>query len=209
MSLLFNTHMYYYPIISKLYQKIYDKKYIGYPSFSNLSPENCKNLLDIIIWRKDGLKELNDAFHHPNAGDYIIYEILRTNRFRVDGYDLGESIKLLKNKDDYFDYLYKIKKGLGQPNISFDCDDFALWAARSMKEEYIPKVLTIAYKEKIRLSGHNICIFQENKKFGHLSNWYLKKDFNSIKDIIDDACKFAGKRYVGHKVWNKEELLAF
>jgi hypothetical protein len=82
----------------------------------------------------------------------------------------------------------KIRTGL---KFQTDCDEFAIYAAKML--QFVPgvfdvKVLTLRWVDAFGdLSGHNTCVFSymnedQEKRYGTLCNWGLKKDYSSMEE---------------------------
>jgi len=170
-----------------------ERDYFGTPHWHSLSPSSANIIMSKIKWTKDGFKELWDASHHPYYSDYIINSILFTQNV-----DIEAAIKIAKKSSSEFSTMMQpVKTGVGQPEGSFDCDDYALWAATAIHSRYKPIVLSVFFKTgwwPWQIGGHAVCIYTYNKKFYHIGNWGKSKGYKTAKALIDDIVSKTGNK---------------
>jgi len=171
------------------------------------TPKAASILVNLVEWRKDQFKELFDAFHHPIVGDAMIGKVLEANDI--------EPFEFYKENEKIFDRksLQGVDRSLGQvESESFDCDDFSLWCAVSMRKRYKPRVLCVAWSTGFwpwQFGGHNVCVYELAGKLGYVGNWPGRHGFGSEKGLVRDVLSRAGRGQsdlIGYKFWQREEL---
>ena len=75
---------YFYAFWSKLYRKIWQRKYKKIKLSKGLVPNEAQKLLDKMEWRKDSYKEFFDSIGSPNWFQYCLNEVLE-NRAQPKG----------------------------------------------------------------------------------------------------------------------------
>ena len=91
------------------------------------------------------------------------------------------------------------------------CEDFALWAACSIKKRHSPVVLTVIWSDGIfSCAGHSVCLFmKESGRYGLVSNWVVRGDYEHLDQAVNavlELCR-AGGREVGRMIYSPEDLI--
>lgn len=80
-----------------------------------------------------------------------------------------------------------------QPKGPLDCDDFAIWAAHVMREEYNAKIFTFAWLgEDDKIHGHAVCLCNYGKaSMFHVGNWGQIMGLRTLEDVCTDMLRRA------------------
>jgi len=121
----------------------------------------------------------------------------------------------------WFQYaLNKVQAGEKQPRGAMDCDEFAIWAANVVDEEFAPRIASVVWvnrfqtaggKTRYRIKGHNVCIVQDRRAgsilYFHIGNWGRSRNFISLEALFADVAKRggAGENFLASwAVWTPE-----
>ena len=90
----------------------------------------------------------------------------------------------------------EVSSGNEQPAGSLDCDDFAIWCANSINNDFEPYYFTTSWlKVDGSVSGHAVCLFYRGsnpKSLYHIGNWGMRGPFSSLQDISKKMATLAG-----------------
>jgi hypothetical protein len=188
---------------------MYDRKHADtFPPWKEmLTPLGAADLVQKIPYKRDGFKELRDAFHHPACGSALINFILGIN-------DLDASVvfnsAVVRGKVMTSD-LNKIRMA-HTDGESWDCDDSALWCAWAVKSGFNARILNVVWRTgrwPWNVAGHNVCVCRQGDQFVHIGNWGHRGPFDSMDDVVDDILSSVGeKQLVGYHVMSRDQLTA-
>jgi hypothetical protein len=184
----------WYKYWSKLYQRLMHKPYKKGGSKESLvlpalSPVNAQNLMNLVKWRPDKVRELWDAFGAP----------------------------------EWFQYNLNLIQASGEQKPgAMDCDEFAIWAANSVRSEYSPEILSVTWievhkytngKYKVKIAGHNVCA-ASHMEFGirkhyHIGNWGRSSNYAKKEKLVSDVWKRGSNgallsKCVGYAFYSKD-----
>lgn len=181
------------------------KSYTGI-RWRGLTPEIAQLILSRIDWRPDGWREGWDAFHHPDVGCYLLNQII---------HNCGKSPRNLYNyavsdKNRFIEEFNDVVGGPGkQPDISFDCDDFASLALSMIyPRNPTARILNVVWSKSCwpYFAGHNVCIYRHEGDYYYISNGQVKpsgpypSENYVILNILD------GRDYVGHRYFELKDI---
>jgi len=201
---------------SKLAQWLWERNNIGsVVRWNGLEPEAVQAVLNCLKWHPDGWREGWDAFHHPDTMNHLLYLVMSANG--RGGRDL---LRLAKtNEGVFYKTLKTIDPGLGQPNQSSDCDDFAAWALSMLDARYRhnsePRawVLNVVWDEQgwPYCAGHNVCLYRD--KLGKYKYIGVGQDkpigpFDTIRDVANSISDDYGPLgdTIGFRLYDLEEI---
>jgi len=203
---------------SRVYQVLWDRRYLkrmnekGYPIWRlHLTPKGASDLVGVIPYAHDKLKELGDAFHHPVVGDYLIGHILSLPDNGLDVNTVFDRAVIPGQVTDSDLAKVRVKYNHGE---SWDCDDAALWCAWAVQSGFNARVLNVVWKTgrwPWKTSGHNVCVCVEGGYYSHIGNWGRRNGFATINDVVTDILSCVGKTesdLVGWHIMDREQLTA-
>lgn len=84
-----------------------------------------------------------------------------------------------------------VTEGGEQPEGSLDCDDYATWAAHTLRKDYNAKILTFAWIDtRGRSYGHAVCLCNHGTtNMFHVGNWGKLTGFRSLRDVCEDMMR--------------------
>lgn len=213
-----------WPLWCKVYQWLnWDREYICRGRrlwWQGLEWVEAIKMMQILTWKPDGWKELWDAAHHPHRVNYAMNTI-------VDGCfsKLREASGPKTKHDEFFEVIDSIDRNEArqwQPEMSLDCEDFALWAAYALYEDYQPEVLCVFWSTgwwPWQVEGHAVCMFQfpdslempGNHRYGYMGNWPARwRDLYSVEDVVHNILIRSNKSehdLVAVRRYRSEELM--
>lgn len=192
--LAFNLRV--YSIWSKTYQRIWHKRFSD-PDHEDYSP-------------------LMEDLSPIEAQDYMDLVEWRPDRI-LELWDAFGS-------PHWFQFLLDRVKALeDQPPGANDCDEYAIWAANVVSEDWSPLILTATWvserkpergkdgKTRFPISGHNVCVIQRRlddgrTEFRHIGNWGMSRaHFTPTSLLLDLPLRAQGEnRLARWAVWDKD-----
>ena len=174
-----------------------------------LTPRGAADLVRKIPYRRDGMKELQDAFHHPSCGATLINRIFAMNE--LDAHQIYiESIPRGQVQQSALDRI-RMAHTTGE---SWDCDDSALFCAWAVQRGFNARVLNVLWSAgrwPWSIKGHNVCIVREGDQYYHIGNWGRFGPFDTTDEIVNDILDRGNRTradLVGWKVFSRGELTA-
>lgn len=110
-------------------------------------------------------------------------------------------------------YLHYVLKRViydyGQPEGSFDCDDFACLAANLLQPSLEPQLMNIVYKRKGKFlpSGHMVCVYKTEDGYKHMGNWGILPNFvslASLEEVAKSVAQIADAELIGYTIFDKD-----
>jgi len=102
--------------------------------------------------------------------------------------------------------LNEIKKGLPQPDMALDCDDFSVWAANVLSPMCKPRIYTFAWVDAHgQIEGHAMCLCTDvDGKIFHVGNWGTSSTYNNLKEACEHICARRNAEPIGWALFTKE-----
>lgn len=174
LSATFSAAMSYYSWWSRQYQLMYDGRFPKDDIPRTLSPERAQQFLDVLEWKADKGKELFDAFHHPRAVTHAIRKVLNAHGLTI-----------------FDDSFASVTPGVGQPDLSMDCDDYSIWATYHIASQWKPQILTVVWES---WEGHNVCLTEHDSMYQVVSNAGISPCIRNLGDVLDWTSESVGMK---------------
>jgi hypothetical protein len=93
-----------------------------------------------------------------------------------------------------------------QPYGSLDCDEFAVWAACALKDEFRPIVFNVFWRNGDGFGGHHICVFRNISGYYHIGNWGKVGPFPTQLTAVEDVVKRKDGKIIGWAMFDPMKL---
>ena len=92
--------------------------------------------------------------------------------------------------------LDEMAAGKPWPHSQMDCDDFAIWAANTIKASFYPRIFTFSWiDEEGALRGHAMCLLrQKDGRIFHTGNWKTSQPYSNLLEACEHIMTRRGAR---------------
>lgn len=174
---------------SKLYRKIWQRKYNKVKLDTNLSLKEVNEKLSRLTWIKDGWKELWDAIGSPK---HVQKEIIRLESGSPQS---GEALDC----DDFSCWAANC--------INYHKYDPILLSVSWAVVDYDNKPWYVKlFKPFTQFTGHMVCVVwdQDEEKLKHVSNWGISNSYDDLPALIEGILKQVGGTFVCASTYTKD-----